>query len=396
MNFFKKPRHYFDYASATQTSKKALKAFLLAVRSYGNPGSSHNEGRQASSILEDARRLIARMAGVKDSGVIFTSGATEANTLAIMGSLRSAQKSFGNGYSMHILYLPSAHSSVVSCMEEARALGARVEEISMENFEINFDAFKRQLREDTILVSIDGVCGETGAQQDTREVRRILDLHANKFGKKVYLHVDGAQMPVVSSIQLDKISADMLTLDAQKVGGVRGIGALIVARGTFIESVTFGGDQEGGLRSGTPAHALASSFAESLKNAQENREVFASKAKELRKIVKTSLAQIPNTHINEGRNNSPHILNVSFLGRDTDYAQALLDSRGFAIGTKSACETDAIGSRVVLAHTQDAKRSNSTIRISFGAETKKEEVLQLSREIQATISFLDQHAVSLD
>jgi cysteine desulfurase len=166
--------------------------------------------------------------------------------------------------------------------------------------------------------------------------------------------------------------ADMLTLDASKVGAVRGIGALIAHRTIPLTPLYSGGGQERGLRSGSEAPELAKEFAASLRAAALGRDAFRTRAElDRNRLVERIISTIPNVYINEGSKGNnrqvPNILNLSLPGRDTDYLVALLDEAGFAVSTRSACETDSEeGSRAVYSLTSDVERARATLRISWG------------------------------
>ncbi|KND49475.1 MAG: cysteine desulfurase [Parcubacteria bacterium C7867-008] len=382
-----KKRTYLDWASAAPVSKRARMAFDRALAMDGNPSSPHAEGRAAKKILEDARTTIARLAEVKADGVIFTSGATEANNLALSGFVQELRAK-NPAQKLHLLYLPTAHSSIIETVKMLAHYGVEIEPLKLSEGSIDLQALTKQIKPETALVTVDAVCGETGIQFDTRDVRRTLD--AVRAG--IVLHVDASQLPRIGPFELTRLGADLLTLDAQKVGGVRGIGALVVRHGVSLSPITHGGGQEHGLRPGTEVPALAASFAEALTETKEAYATFVTRAQADRtKLIETTSTAIPDVHINEGKQQAPHILNLSFVGRDTDYAVALLDQAGFAVSTKSACETDAEGSRVVLCVTGDSHRAASTLRISWGASTSSRDLERFATAVIRTIRFLDAH-----
>jgi cysteine desulfurase len=199
----------------------------------------------------------------------------------------------------------------------------------------------------------------------------------------------------VESFERTRLSADLLTLDAQKVGGVRGAGVLIVAPNVPLAPVIDGGGQERGLRSGTETPTLANAFATALVECAQERESFAARAALWRAaLVQAITTAIPDTLVNEGKKNAPHIVNFSFLGRDTDFLAALLDERGFSVSTRSACETDSIqGSRAVRALTKDAARAISTLRISLGPATHENELKQFAKALISSVAFIDQNTL---
>lgn len=373
-------RVYLDHAAAARVSAVALRAFTKALARYGNPSAPHQEGREARAILEEARIVLARHTGAKSEMVVFTGNATEANALAIEGVAR--------GKDAHLLYMEGAHASVANTMEALKKQGASVDMIPLKDGALDLETLRKLLRPETLLVSLEAISSETGLRADTRAVRHILD---EVRAKKVFLHVDASQVPLVEVVDRTRFGADLMTLDASKVGGVRGIGALIYSAGVPLNPIIQGGGQERGLRSGTETPALAASFAAALEEATLMRNSFSKKALSFRALLVREIKEkIPNVLINEGKENAPHILNLSLQGRDTDYLVALLDEAGFAVSTRSACETDSEeGSRAVFALTKDRERASSTLRISFGPATGEGEVKRFMNALATAVSFLD-------
>lgn len=387
---FRKRRTYLDWAASAPVSREAHGAFMKALLLEGNPSSPHEEGRAARSLLEEVRTLIARLASVKSDAVIFTSGATEANALAIVGQIDALLASGKSPGDLHVLYLPSAHASTQGALEELKERGVHVEKLTLSRMGIDLDALKAQLRPETVLVVLELICGETGVRFATRDVRRVLDA----AGSLAHLHVDASQAPLEESFELTRLGAHTLSLDAQKVGAVRGIGALIAPRQTTIHPLMRGGGQERGLRPGTESPLLAASFAAALACAQEGMDAFQTRSRDMRAVLVAQLQkELPDLVLNEGKDQAMHILNLSLPGRDTDYIVALLDEAGFSVSTRSACATDEEGSRAVLALTGDPVRSASTLRISWGPSTKESDLLRFARALLSSVRFVDANGV---
>lgn len=378
-------RVYLDYAGAAPVTKVARRAFECALRAYGNPSAPHAEGREAKVILEDARLQIARMAEVKPEAIIFTSGATEANALALQGVVVGK----GTPEGSHVLYLPTSHTSVTETLTSLSRSGVSIEAIAMKDGIIDFPAFAAQLRPETLLVSVPAVESETGAYTDARDVRRALD----RAGSKAFLHVDASQLPTAAPFERARLGADLIVLDAQKVGGVRGVGCLIAPAHVTLAPLVHGGGQERGLRSGSEPHALAAAFAAALKERAHVREAFRARATRMRSLLLEELARLEGAVENRAPEQVPHILNISLVGRDTDYLVALLDEAGYAVSTRSSCETDAEGSRVVRVMTGDEARAKATLRISWGPETREGDLRAFARALLKAVRFLDSSPV---
>lgn len=385
---FKKNRAYLDWASAAPVHPRAARAFERALAASGNPSSPHAEGRAAKGVLEQARTRIARLAGVKPHAVVFTSGATEANNLAMQGRAAALCAAGIAPASIHILYLPTMHASVLKTLAALAREGVQTEPITLKDGAVDLEVFASLLRPETALVCVDAVCGETGIRYDTLRLRRAID--AAGQARTTALHVDASQLPLAEPIERTRLGADLLTLDAQKVGGVRGIGALIVPDARLIAPVLHGGGQEAGLRPGTEPVALAAAFAEALTVRAEGAAAFTEAARATRALLIGEIARrIPQAVVNEAKSQVPHILNLSLPGFDTDYAVTLLDTDGYAVATKSACETDsAEGSKAVLALTQEQARAEATLRISWGPETPQRDLRRFPEALERVTTFL--------
>lgn len=388
-DMFAKKRTYLDWAAAAPVTAAAARAHMRALAAYGNPSSPHAEGRAAKEILESARTAVAREMMMKPDDIVFTSGATESNNIAIQGVLAAALRA-RPGVRPHLLYLPSAHASVVETMRAA-GYAADAEPLPVIDGKIGISALKRMLRPETILVSMDFACGETGTLWNVREVLHALDGARTGTNGRIYLHVDASQAPWTELPERTRLAGDLITLDAQKIGGMRGAGILAAPRLVALDAITHGGGQERGVRPGTPAVAHAAAFAAALAAASAGREAFARRARSARlKLVTDIRTAIPDSLINEGADGVPHILNISLPGRDTDYLVALLDEAGFAVSTKSACESDSEqGSRAVLALTGDAARAKSTLRISWGPSVRERDLHRFVRALIRSVQFLD-------
>lgn len=390
----KQKRIYLDWAAAAPVLRTVNRAYTKTLGVYGNPSSPHREGREAHTVLTDARVRIARLAGVKQDAVIFTGGATEANAIAIQGQIQAFLEKGMQPETLHVLYLPSAHASTRGCMAGLQRDGVQVEPLHVAGGAIDLVALKNQIRPETVLVALEVVCGETGTRFDMRAVRQVLDQARTEGGSRIRMHADASQLPLVESFELTRIASDTLTLDAQKVGGVRGIGVLLAPRQVLIEPLVRGGGQERGLRPGTESAGLARAFALALEEAHESHASFAVRARAQRdRLVESLQVAISSLEINGGKNTVPHILNVSLLDRDTDYVAALLDEAGFAVSTRSACATDEEGSVAVLAYTNDSQRASSTLRVSWGPSTREREFERFLDALVHAVRFVDTNTV---
>ena len=360
-----------------------------AAGAAGNPSSPHTEGRRERNRLEAARLRIARLIEAKPDDVIFTSGATEANALALLGLMQEHPQRT----KPHVLYLPSAHASLVANVQALRERGAVVEALPIRHCRVDTEMLATMLRPETVLVAMEAVCGETGVVWNTREVRHTLDA-LRAPSERVVLHVDASQAPLTEKLSRAHFGADLLTLDGAKVGTQSRIGCLIAPRAIKLAPLYRGGGQERGLRPGTEDVLAAEQLATCLERAAAKRLSFYTRSAHARsglwRSIKTAL---PDVLINEGPQQAPHILNLSLPGRDTDYLVALLDEAGFAVSTKSACETDSEeGSRAVYALFGDQERARATLRVSWGPNVSVSALTRFARALIRAVTFLDRHA----
>ena len=354
---FWKSRIYLDYAASPT----------------GNPSSPHEEGRAAKKILEDARVAIARLTEVKPDDIVFTSGATEANALAIFGLAKRGD---------HVLYLPSSHASIVENVKLLEERGVETQPMPIAYGRVDIDALKKMVRPTTVLATMDAVCGETGTIWNTREVRNVLSSDA-------YLHVDASQAPLTEKISRSHFGADLVTFDGAKLGAP-GAGCLIAHRTIPLTPLYGGGGQERELRSGTENVEALAKFAAALGAAAKERGGFKARAAAARAHLLPLLEPIKELYINVGAEGVPNILNLSLSGRDTDYLVALLDEAGFAVSTRSACETNSEeGSRAVFALTGDKARAASTLRVSWGPDTRPADLERFAAALARSVRFID-------
>jgi cysteine desulfurase len=371
-------RTYLDSAAAHPVRASAKRAFFGALKYYGNPASPHEEGRKARAVLEAARSAIAREVGVKPDSVVFTSGATESNALAIVGHVKALVASGASASALRVLYSPMQHASTLGAVKEVELLGVTVLPIPLSKGEVDLKALKELLKDPTCLITLDLVCGETGLRNDTRSVRTLIDALPREA--RPVFHIDATQAPLVEHIDRMRIGADFISFDAQKIGGVRGCGVLIAPRTTALLPLVMGSGQERGIRSGTPSPALSEALAEALRASARERKKFVARSLRLRTLLKKELERfVPDAVMNEGAEHAPHIVNFSVPGLDAEYMCALLNARGIAVAAKSACESDEPYSRVVYALTEDKARATSALRLSFSHNTSARDILRFVR-----------------
>lgn len=367
-----KKRVYLDHAAATPVCTEAQRAYRHASALYGNPSALHAEGVHASETLETARAQVAELLQVKAHDMYFVSGGTEANNLALLGSVRALGRTHKT---IHVVTSIIEHPSV---LEPLRAL-EREKHIALSYVAPGIDGVIRPealvsaCTPDTRLVSIGFANSEIGVIQPLRTLIQAL----KKTYPDIMVHSDAGQAPLYEAVHIHTFGIDMLALDSGKLYGPRGVGALYIKRETPCVSVMYGGSQEGGFRPGTENVALASGFGVACVEVQKRRARERARAEVLKKYLVDAVLK-HNGVVNGGSNALPHILNVSFKDIDPEYFVAYCDARGIALSTKSACleKKGEKASHVVqaLCSQHELWRAFSAVRFSWGRGTTKKDI----------------------
>lgn len=392
---FIKKRVYLDYASLTPVDPKVIREMKkYSGARYANPSSLYQEGVNAKKALEGGRRSCATSIGSHPDEIVFTSGGTEANSLALIGTLRAAKKA---GFEKpHLIISSIEHSSIMQTADELEREGVEVTRLGVDKAGIvSVQELKKALKPNTYLVSIMMVNNEIGSIEPIHRISKALRQFRSRSVKKdgnpyPLFHTDASQAVLYSEINTESLGVDLLTLDGAKIYGPRGMGLLYVRRHVVIEPVIHGGGQEKGLRSGTENVPSVMGMAKALGIAVRERPDEAKRLAELKGMLMAGLMEIdPKITANGGGsvvNTSPHILNVSIPGIDSEYFVLRLDAAGFACSTKSSCLRDADESYVLKAI--GAESANS-IRFSFGRSTRKSDIKSLFSAISEILGTND-------
>ncbi len=378
--FGQKKRIYLDYASATPMVAEALRAMEEAEKTFGNPGSIHAEGVTAKKILEGAREGIAHELGCKSRQIIFTSGLTEGNNLAILGFARKREITGASLKDTHWITTSIEHDSVLECFAEIERIGGTVSHVDpTSQGMITEEKIANALRPNTIFVSVGWGNNEIGTVQPLSRIARVIREHEKNHpstssgqARHIVFHSDAGQAPLYLSPQVHTLGVDMLALGAGKLYGPRVIGALYVRDPQIIAPVMHGGGQEKGLRAGTEKVVPAIGFAKALEVISKERGREAERMRKLRDTFAREITKrIPEAVINGDLDHAlPHMLNISISGERTgEYLVLALDHAGVALSTKSACREGEARSHVVAALGGDSWRSENSLRFSLGRET---------------------------
>lgn len=355
---------YLDYSASTPINKEVLDSFNKACLDFpGNSNSLHTLGVKANELIEMATKQIADILKVKSSEIIYTSGSSESNNLAIKG-ICNKYKNRGK----HIITTNYEHSSVYGPLGYLQTLGYEVDFVnSKEDGTVDLEHLNSLLTDDTILVSINAINSEIGIIQPINEIGKIV----HKFPKCFY-HVDLTQ--AISKVDVDLSNIDLASFSAHKFFGLKGIGVLIKKEKIALEPLIHGGKSTSVFRSGTPAHPLIVSISKALRMAVMNIDNNYSYVKELNQMVVAGLKKYPEVYINSNDKCLPHVLNVSVVGIKPETFLHALEKHEVYISTQTACSSEKAISGSVLALTNDEERAKSSIRISLSYITTKEEI----------------------
>lgn len=349
---------YLDYAATTPLRPEALAAMLPYLKEdFGNPDSLHSFGRRAAHAVTEARDRIAAVLGVKSGEVYFTAGGAEADNWAV--------RHIGEG---DLLYSPIEHAATMSAIPLRHCKKAIPYTVS-ENGVLQTD-FEGAMSENLALVSVMAVNNETGCIQPIERAAAFAHAHG------AYFFSDCVQAAGTLGLKEILRFADAISLSAHKIGGPKGVGALVVKKGVPVKPLIVGGEQERGLRGGTLNVAGIVGFARALELAQKEREEFCAHTGRLRELFEERLRVSLATDVEtDGENRAPNISHLTFR-RGGDAFLTLLDLSGVACSGGAACSAHAaLPSHVMLAMGRSEAEAKRGVRFSFGRETTEEEVL---------------------
>jgi len=364
----KKKRIYLDYAATAPVRKEVVKEMLPYFSDkFGNPSSLHSFGLEAKAAVSNARKTIADVINAEEDEIIFTSGGTESDNLAIKG-VAYANKDKGN----HIITSKIEHHAVLNTMKELEKEGFKVTYIPVDKYgQVNPKDVENAITDDTILISIMHANNEIGTIQPISQIGKI----AKK--NDVIFHTDAVQSFCHLPIDVDKFNVDLLSISSHKIGGPKGVGALYVRKGTRIKPLFHGGPHEFNKRAGTENVSGIVGFGKAAEIASKEMKKESVRLARLRdRLIKSVLSSIPGVRLNgHPKNRLPNNVNFGFIGVEGEALLLMLDSLGVAASTGSACSShDLSPSHVLLALDPDPVKAHGSLRITLGHETKEEEI----------------------
>lgn len=367
---------YLDNAATTPLSQKALETLLsVSQEVFGNPSSIHSFGRKANQILRQARQDIAQVLKVHPDNLIFTSGGSEADNLAIKGYALANQNK-----GKHLITTAIEHHAVLHTMEYLeKRFGFEVTYLQPIDQKITAQQVKEALRPDTILVSVMYANNETGHLLPIQEIGDLLRDHQAVF------HVDAVQVLGKLPVFPAELGIDFLAASAHKFHGPKGVGFLY-SKEAKMDSLIHGGKQEGQHRAGTENLAAIAAMAAALEEEFSQAEQHAHYIQTLKEQFLTEIADL-DYYLNQDQGALPHILNMGFPGHLNEQILMRLDLAGIAISSGSACTAGVVQKSHVLEalYGKDSTRLSEAIRISFSELNTPEEITKLSQTIKEII-----------
>ncbi|WP_048600424.1 cysteine desulfurase family protein [Rubeoparvulum massiliense] len=371
-----------DHAATTPVRPEVVEAMLPYYQQYyGNPSSLHQIGRQARSMMDRARDLVATSLHAHPSEIIFTSGGTEADNLAIVGTAMALREQ-----GRHIITTQIEHPAVLEAAHFLEEWGFEVTFLPVDQYgRVTIADLKAALRPDTTLISVMFGNNEVGTLQP---IQAIGELAAEQG---VAFHVDAVQGYPYYPIDVEELHADLLTISSHKINGPKGAGALYVRRTHPLYARQLGGKQERERRAGTENVGAIAGFAKAVELLLTEREERFQKVIQLRKVFLEGLLKIKPVPLLNGHEEEtlPHIINVSFPGIQNEMMLMNLDLAGVAASAGSACSAGSIEvSHVLQAMGLDQQRMENAIRFSLGYELQVEELQQALLEITKIVQRL--------
>jgi cysteine desulfurase len=364
-------RIYLDFAATTPVDERVLQVMLpFFSEIFGNPSSVHTFGQQAEAALEDARETMANVLGCSPKEVVFTSCGSESDNLALRGvALAAREKQKAN----HILISPVEHHAVSQTAAQLASLhGFEVEHLPVdETGRVSAQHVARHLRPDTALVSVIYANNEIGTINPIAEIGRV----CKEMG--VIFHSDAVQAATYSTVNVNELNVDLLSLGAHKFYGPKGVGALYIREGTSLVAIQTGGGQEASRRAGTSNIPYITGMAEALRLAQAERQEHSEKALPMRDhLIGEILERIPESRLTgHPFERLPNHASFAFHGVDGNALLMMLDTAGFACSSGSACKTgDPEPSEVLTALGLSPEWALGSLRVTLGRSTTSEEI----------------------
>ncbi|CAN5618917.1 MAG: cysteine desulfurase NifS [Blastocatellia bacterium] len=387
-------RIYLDHSATTPVDPEVLDAMLpFLIDKFGNASSIHFFGQEARGAVDRARHQVADLIHARPNEIVFTSGGTEANNLAIRGLLEAIQRKPDRKEKLKNNIITSAieHSAVKNVCEDLEKKGYSVTYLPVyETGIVRLDDLKNAIREDTALISIMTANNEIGTIQPIEEIGKLVkSLREN--GEKIWFHTDAVQAAGKMPVDVEELGCDLLSLSAHKIYAPKGVGALYVRRGVRLHPQNLGGHQERERRGGTESVPHIVAFGKACELAKERLRENSQNLKRLRDTFEQGVAErIPEIFLNgDSENRLPNISNISFRFIEGEGLLINLDMQGVAVSTGSACSSGSLEpSPVIRALGRNDDLSRGAIRFSFGKDNTKDDVARVLQILPQSVENL--------
>jgi cysteine desulfurase len=375
-------RFYFDHNATTPVAPEVVETMVSCLgQVYGNASSIHHFGQSAKQRLEAARRQVAALIHANPSDIVFTSGGTEADNMAVLGVVHGVARR-----PAHVITTAMEHPAVLGPCKHLEAAGVAVTRLRIgSGGTVSADDVDRAMRPETVLVSVMHANNELGTIQPIADIARLTRAAG------IPLHVDGVQALGKIPVDVDALGVDLYSMSGHKLYAPKGAGALYVRKGTRLAPIVFGGHHERDRRPGTENVPGIAAFGAAAELAGRNLASDMERIGSLRdRLENAILESIPGTGVNGSRwNRTPNTSNVYFDGIDGEALVIALDLRGFAVSTGAACSSGAIApSHVLTALGLSADRARASMRFSLGRSNDAAQVDALVQALQASVTHL--------
>ena len=375
---------YFDNSASTKVSEKAIEIMLKTMRDdYANTSGKHIKGVEAESYVKDAADIIAKTLKVKKGEIIFTSGGTESNNMALIGGAMSRKR-----YGKHIIISGIEHPAVYRPAEFLTEQGFELSVLPVNSEgQVDLELLKSTLRDDTVLVSVMYVNNEIGAIEPVEEISRIIKAK----NKDILFHVDAIQAYTKLRINPKSQGIDMLSASGHKFHGPKGVGFLYIDSNVKINPIIFGGGHQRGMRSGTLNTTGIAGMGVAAKEAYENFDERINKISDLKYYLMDELEKLEGAILNTGRgeNFAPQVISVSFEDIRAEVLLHALEDRGIYVSSGSACSSNHPGiSGTLKAIGVRENLLDATIRISLSELNNKEEADYFIKNLKELLPLL--------
>ena len=383
---------YVDNAATTAASKEVVEAmFPFFTKNYGNPSSLYSLAQISRDAVDNSREIISNILNCKPSEIVFNSGGTESDNLAIIGVAKALEAT-----GKHLITSKIEHHAVMHAMEEMESYGFDVTYLKVdENGFVDLKQLESSITNETTLISIMYANNETGSIQNIKEISNIIKNKSIELKRDIYFHTDAVQAAGKLSLDVNDLGVDLMTISGHKFHGPKGTGLLYVKKGVPMSPIIVGGGQERQRRSGTENVPGIVGLAKALESADSSMHFFNEHCNQLNEHLRQKLSRLKYDHliVTPKTNTLPNILNICFDNFEGEPILIGLDMAGICASSGSACSSASLEpSHVLIAQGIDPKIAVSSIRFSFSAENTLKDVDYIFESLERVLSELSIYA----